>query len=359
MKEAAFDFGAGSSVQGRVTAMARQIPQEMPELLRHRSVDGNPRPKMLDSVALAKRLLESGQLVAFPTETVYGLGANALDQNAVLRIFEAKGRPQFDPLIVHCDGAERAFALASDVPPVARQLADRFWPGPLTLVLPKRALVPDLVTSGMPTVALRVPAHPLALELLRAFEGPIAAPSANRFGCISPTTAEHVRAEFGRELQLVLDGGPCRTGIESTILSLVGPTPVLLRPGGTPVELLQSILPRLEQPASDPAHPLAPGQLPSHYAPSTPLLLGGKVAPEDLLGRKLGYLGVGPTRSTSGYSHVEWLSPKGDLREAASRLFAAMRKLDASGLDFIIAELAPDRGLGVAINDRLVRASRR
>jgi L-threonylcarbamoyladenylate synthase len=314
---------------------------------------------MTDDLRRAKQLLDQGQLVAFPTETVYGLGANALDTQAVLRIFEAKGRPQFDPLIVHCDSAEHAFALASDVPDLARELGARFWPGPLTLVLPKRGHVPDLVTSGMPTVALRIPAHPLALELLRAFGGPIAAPSANKFGRISPTTAEHVRSEFGSEVALVLDGGPCRTGLESTIVSLVGSTPLLLRPGGTPIELLRSLLPRLELPASAPEQPLAPGQLPSHYAPYTPLLLGTKQVPRDLLGKRLGFLGVGPTRPTSGFECVEWLSPKGELREAASNLFAAMRRLDAIGLDVIIAELAPDRGLGVAINDRLIRASRR
>jgi L-threonylcarbamoyladenylate synthase len=315
--------------------------------------------KVSDQLKLAKELLDRGKLVAFPTETVYGLGANALDPNAVLGIFEAKGRPQFDPLIVHSDCAERAFALASNLPKLAEELAARFWPGPLTLVLNKRPIVPDLVTSGMPTVALRVPAHEVALDLLRTFGGPIAAPSANKFGRISPTTAEHVRSEFGAELPLVLDGGPCRTGVESTIVSLVGPTPVLLRPGGTPVELLLSVLPRLEQPSSDPSHPLAPGQLPSHYAPHTPLVIGEEAAPRGLLGKAIGFLGVGPARQTSGYAHVEWLSPNGELRQAAANLFAAMRRLDASGLDFIVAELAPARGLGVAINDRLIRASHR
>jgi L-threonylcarbamoyladenylate synthase len=314
---------------------------------------------MPDEIRQAKELLDRGQLVAFPTETVYGLGANALDVSAVLRIFEAKGRPQFDPLIVHTDTAEHAFLLARDVPEMARHLAARFWPGPLTLVLNKRGIVPDLVTSGMQTVALRVPAHPVAQELLRAFGGPIAAPSANKFGHISPTTAEHVRSEFGAELPLVLEGGPCRTGVESTIVSLVGRLPVLLRPGGTPAESLQALLPELIRPASDPEHPLAPGQLPSHYAPRTPLLIGTRTIPRDLAGKRVGFLGVGPSQPTPGYTVVEWLSPTGELREAASHLFAAMRRLDASGLDFIIAELAPEHGLGVAINDRLIRASRR
>lgn len=304
-------------------------------------------------------LLRANELVAFPTETVYGLGANALESAAVLKIFETKGRPQFDPLIVHTRDAKSAFALAREVPKLAHQLAERFWPGPLTLVLSKRDLIPDLVTSGMPTVALRVPAHPLAHALLEAFDGPLAAPSANRFGRISPTTAEHVRSEFGCALKLVLDGGPCKTGVESTIVSLFDNAPTLLRPGGTPVEALAEFMPNLRFPGSDPLHPMAPGQLPSHYAPRTPLILADASAQASFKGRKLGLLLVGPARSTSGYECVEVLSRKGDLREAAAGLFAAMRRLDDAGLEFIIAELAPDVGLGLAINDRLRRASRR
>lgn len=306
---------------------------------------------------LARDLLRSKELVAFPTETVYGLGADALCVESVLKIFEMKGRPQFDPLIVHAKDADSAFALATSVPPIARTLATRFWPGPLTLVLTKQPWVPDLVTSGMPTVALRVPAHPLALELLRVFDGPIAAPSANRFGRISPTTAEHVRREFGNELKLVLDGGPCTTGVESTIVSLVGERPTLLRPGGTPVEALLSLLPTLTIPSSDPSHPLAPGQLPSHYAPRTPLILGDIGLAQSLQGRRLGLLLVGPARPAAGFEHVEVLSKTGDLREAAAGLFAAMRRLDESGVELIIAQLTCDTGLGLAINDRLHRAS--
>ncbi|MGC4063640.1 MAG: L-threonylcarbamoyladenylate synthase [Polyangiaceae bacterium] len=301
-------------------------------------------------------LLRGKSLVAFPTETVYGLGGNALDVDSVLKIFETKGRPQFDPLIVHVKDAAAAFALAREVSPLARTLAARFWPGPLTLVLPKRDIVPDLVTSGLPSVALRVPAHPLARALLQAFDGPIAAPSANRFGRISPTTAEHVRAEFGAELELVLDGGPCETGVESTIVSLLEPIPVLLRPGGTPVEALKEVVGELRIPSKDPSHPLAPGQLPSHYAPRTPLFIRGEgVAPAG----RLGLLSVGPARESSGFERVEVLSETTDLREAAARLFASMRRLDASGLDGIVAELADEQGLGLAINDRLRRASRK
>jgi L-threonylcarbamoyladenylate synthase len=304
-------------------------------------------------------LLREKELVAFPTETVYGLGAYALEPDAVLKIFETKGRPQFDPLIVHTKDAASAFALASEVPALAVKLAERFWPGPLTLVLKKRSIVPDLVTSGMASVALRVPAHPVALALLQAFDRPIAAPSANRFGRISPTTAEHVRSEFGDTVKLVLDGGACKTGVESTIVSLLEPEPMLLRPGGTPFESLQELMPNLRFPGSDPTHPMAPGQLPSHYAPRTPLVIGDASAPGTLRGRRLGLLYVGPARERSGFERVEVLSHKGDLREAAAGLFAAMRRLDEAGLDLIVAELAREVGLGLAINDRLRRASRR
>jgi L-threonylcarbamoyladenylate synthase len=211
----------------------------------------------------------------------------------------------------------------------------------------------------MPTVALRVPAHPVALALLQSFDGPIAAPSANRFGRISPTTAEHVRSEFGDEVKLVLDGGPCKTGVESTIVSLVDSEPLLLRPGGTPREALLEIIPNLQFPGSDPTHPMAPGQLPSHYAPRTRLVLSDTATVEGRSERRLGLLSVGPARQTAGFERVEVLSQTGDLREAAAGLFAAMRRLDAAGLDLIVAELACEEGLGLAINDRLRRASRR
>jgi len=312
-------------------------------------------PELLKAV----RLLSEGELVAIPTETVYGLAANALDARAVARIFEVKGRPHFDPLIVHAANAERALALTVAPSRLAYRLAERFWPGPLTLVLPKVQEVPELVTSGLPSVAVRVPAHPLTLELLGLFGGPVAAPSANRFGRISPTRPEHVRAELGAAISLVLDGGPCVTGVESTILSLVGERPTLLRPGGTPLEAIEAVIGAVEVPAADPSHPLAPGQLPSHYAPRTPLLLGSPERPPAALGGRRGLLLVGPAREVSGFERVEVLSPTGDLREAAAELFAALRRLDEAGLTGILAELAEEQGLGRAINDRLQRASRR
>ncbi len=307
----------------------------------------------------AVELLCSGQLVGMPTETVYGLAGNALDPLAVARIFELKARPHFDPLIVHAGEAEQALSYASQVPPEARLLAERFWPGPLTLILQKRPCIPDLVSSGMPTVALRVPAHPTALALLRAFGGPLAAPSANRFGRISPTRAEHVRAEFGEALSCVLDGGPCQLGVESTIVSLCGERPCLLRPGALALEELEALVGPLLVPSADPKHPLAPGQLPSHYAPRTPMRLAELASASFAPGQRVGALSVGPMKPAQGYARVEVLSEPLDLRRAAAELFAAMHRLDDAGLDLILAELTLDEGLGRAINDRLIRASQR
>jgi len=319
-------------------------------------------------VARAAQALRSGRLVAFATETVYGLGADALDPLAVARVFEAKGRPRFDPLIVHVASTAELDPLLAEFPERARQLADAFWPGPLTLVLPKRPIVPDLVTAGLPRVAVRIPGHPQALELLRAAGRPIAAPSANLFGRISPTTAEHVAEQLGDRIDLILDGGPCRVGVESTVLDLSGERPTILRPGGVTAEELTAVLgvqPRLWSAGSQPddAGPspaiaaAAPGMLPQHYAPRTPLELV-----DDLDG-------VPPDRTTavlafdatpaSGFLRVELLSPTGDLRAAAAGFFAALRRLDASGARQIIAQRFPDTGLGCALNDRLARAAAR
>jgi len=300
-------------------------------------------------------ILTKGGVVAFPTETVYGLGANAFDAAAVARIFEIKGRPRFDPLIVHICALQQAKSLVADFPLKARALARRFWPGPLTLVLPKTERVPDIVTAGLPTVAIRMPDHPLALALIRQTDAPLAAPSANPFGRVSPTTAEHVREQLGREVDMVLDGGPCRVGIESTILSLVDGKPMLLRAGGVAVEDIEAVVGPVLRPHSDPDRPVAPGQLARHYAPRTPLVLCTDDAPTD--GRRIGLLSFQEPPTTLGFTAVEVLSPGGSLREAAANLFAALHRLDSLGLDLIIAEAVPDTGLGLAINDRLGRAS--
>ena len=304
----------------------------------------------------AARRLQAGGVVAFPTETVYGLGANALNATAVARIFELKRRPRFDPLIVHVASVAHAQQVASAWPETAAQLAEHFWPGPLTLVLPKADAVPEIVTSGLPTIALRMPAHPLALQLITTAGLPIAAPSANKFGQISPTRAAHVRQQFGAELDLVLDGGPCRVGIESTIVSLTEDIPLLLRAGGTPVEAIERVVGPIRRQTTTPRRPTSPGQYPRHYAPRTRLIFvqastGAPLPP------RAGLLTLRPSPTAEHYAVVEVLSPNGDLKEAAANLFAALHRLDALELDVIVATAMPDTGLGLAINDRLRRAA--
>jgi len=312
----------------------------------------------MSEIERAAGIIQEGGLVAFPTETVYGLGADALNPLAVARVFEVKRRPQFDPLIVHVADLRQAEILVRRFPPLGLKLIERFWPGPLTLVLEKAEMVPDLVTSSLPTVALRVPDHPLALALIRESGRPLAAPSANLFGQVSPTTAEHVRASLGDQVDFVLDGGPCRVGVESTVLSLTGKEPTLLRPGGVSLEELQAIVGKVTVASGPVAAPQAPGQLESHYAPKTPLVLAGpqQVPPA---GQRTGLLSLKGSENTSSFAAVEALSSKGDLKEAAANLFAAMRRLDALGLDLIWALPVPEEGLGRAINDRLRRASRK
>ncbi|MCB9648694.1 MAG: threonylcarbamoyl-AMP synthase [Deltaproteobacteria bacterium] len=298
----------------------------------------------------AAELLRSGGLVVFPTETVYGVGAHALDPRAAARIFEVKGRPRFDPLIVHLAGLEGIDAVVAELPEAAVRLAERFWPGPLTLVLKKTARVPDLVTAGHDTVAVRVPRHPIAQALLRAAGIPVAAPSANRFGGVSPTRAEHVTLE----VDMILDGGPCAVGVESTIVSLAGPQPILLRPGGLPLEAIEAVVGAVEVPPEDALRTLAPGRQTRHYAPGTTLTLESDPKPGP---GRWGLLCLQPPADPAGWAQVEVLSPTGDLTEAATHLFAALRRLDAAGLEHIVAQPVPEHGLGRAIMDRLRRAA--
>jgi L-threonylcarbamoyladenylate synthase len=304
----------------------------------------------------AARLLADGQVVAMPTETVYGLAANAFDPEAVLKIFTVKQRPSFDPLIVHIARLEDLDRVAAVRPPALEALAARFWPGPLTLVLPRHPDVPELVTSGLDTVAVRMPAHPMALELLRMLPFPLAAPSANPFGYISPTTAAHVADQLGDRIPYILDGGPCRVGVESTI---IGWDPAsgawtLYRPGGLPVEELEQVLGSV-QGVPTALKPLAPGMLASHYAPRKPVHVGDVTA----LSRRFAGRAIGVISFRNEYpAHCcEVLSADGDLAQAARNLFAVLRELDASDCDVIIAEEFPDQGLGRAINDRLRRAA--
>ncbi len=308
-------------------------------------------------LSYAARLLRTGGLVAFGTETVYGLGADAFDQRAVARVFEAKNRPHFDPLIVHLPDAAEADRVAAEFPDVARRLAGAFWPGPLTLVVPKRPTVPDLVTAGRPTVAIRVPALEAARRLLAEAGVPVAAPSANPFGRISPTTAAHVAEQLGNVVDYIYDCGPCRVGVESTVIDVSNGVPVLLRPGGVTLEAIQAVVGQVGTPVQSDAGPQrAPGMLSRHYSPRTPLTLSES---PDIGSEREGLLTLRPPASPTSFGRVEFLSATGDLTEATSNFFAALRRLDAAGLSGIVAVPFPEEGLGRALNDRLRRAASR
>jgi len=298
----------------------------------------------------AARILRDGGLVALPTETVYGLGANALNSTAVARIYEAKGRPSTSPLIVHVAAISMAKDLALHWPAEADSLAERYWPGPLTMVVPKRAVVPDIVTAGLPTVALRMPSHPVALELIRRAGLPIAAPSANRFTQLSPTTADHVRTSLGSAVDLILDGGPCEVGIESTVVSLAGPEPVLLRPGMVSLEEIEQVLGRSVAVAGkvEGAHP-SPGMHERHYSPRTPvhLVRGDTLPPGD--GAYL-YLHR-PLRA------VLQVSMPDDANRYAQMLYDALHRADDARLQWIAVEMPPETAEWLGILDRLRRAA--
>ena len=301
------------------------------------------------AIAAAAQALLAGRLVALPTETVYGLGGDATNDRAVAAIFAAKGRPSFNPLIAHVTGADAAAALVR-FDERAAALAAAFWPGPLTLVLPRRPDSPVslLASAGLDSIAVRAPAHPVAQALLRAVGRPVAAPSANRSGRISPTDAAAVAAELGDAVDIILDGGPCAVGVESTVLDLTGPQALLLRPGGVPAEELERLAGPLGRPQGGPIR--APGMLDSHYAPGAAVRLAAtQVAADEAL------LAFGPP--LSGAATTLNLSAAGDLAEAAANLFAHLRRLDATGPRTIAVMPIPEHGLGLAINDRLRRAA--
>lgn len=304
----------------------------------------------------AKQALEKGGLVAIPTETVYGLAANALDVKAVTKIFVAKKRPYFDPLIVHVASAAEVSKYATAIPAVAAELMKRFWPGPLTLLLPKKELVPDLVTSGLDRVGLRCPDHALTLQLLRVLSFPLAAPSANPFGYISPTLPQHVQDQLGDEVDYILDGGACTVGIESTIVGFENDQPVIYRVGGLSVEQIETVTGKAEVKLST-SNPQAPGQLISHYAPRKPLVVGDvNQLLKQYATKKVAVLSFRESFSAENIVKQLVLTPSGSVEEAAQHLFAYMRLLDASEAEIIIAAPAPEEGLGRAINDRLKRA---
>jgi len=305
----------------------------------------------------AAEIIRSGGLVSFPTETVYGLGADALNPIAVARIFEAKGRPFFDPLIVHVSNIGMASGLVQGFPDRAGLLAERFWPGPLTIVLPKTGLVPDIVTSGLPTVAIRMPDHRVALDLIDFSGVPIAAPSANPFGYLSPTKAEHVMVQLGGRIDMILDGGPCRVGVESTVLKIHGDSVTLLRPGGLGMEEITDLIGPVEWGAGPEVE--SPGQLPYHYSPDSPVRIVEAIREEDLQIKNAGFLFFKKPGFPYPAGSSEILSDDGDLLVAASRLFSCLHRLDKSGKKIILAEAVSEKGLGLAIMDRLIKASRR
>jgi L-threonylcarbamoyladenylate synthase len=310
-------------------------------------------------ITRAAALLNQQQLVAIPTETVYGLAANAFSEAAVLKIFEAKNRPSFDPLIVHTHSIGNFTQVATDIPDLAYRLAEAFMPGPLTLILPRATQVPLLVTSGNDSVGVRIPNHPLTLALLKELSFPLAAPSANPFGYVSPTTAQHVNQQLGDKIPYILDGGPCRVGIESTIISFAGGEPEILRLGGLALEEIEKVLGQpIRRVKTSSSNPQAPGMLSSHYAPRKKVLIGNihqLLQTYDL--DKVGILSFSEAFAGVPAARQVQLSPTGDMHEAARNLFAGLRYLDGQPIEIILAELVPETGLGLAVNDRLRRAA--
>lgn len=309
----------------------------------------------------AKKTLLDNNIIAIPTETVYGLAGNAYNENALKLIFNLKKRPLYNPLIVHIRSKEFLNKVACDIPDMALKLADKFWPGPLTLVLKKQPHIPDLVTAGKETVAVRVPNHPVALALLETIEFPLAAPSANPFGSISPTCAEHVFNYFGNTLEVILEGGECKNGVESTIIGFQDNHPILYRHGSIPVEEIEQITGKLSITTSNNSTPNSPGMLSRHYAPATTTYLTKNV--NELLksfdGKKIGLLLFRKELPKNPNIIQEVLSKDGNLREATKKLYAALHRLDKFNLDVIIAEEFPNKGLGKTLNDRLKRATKK
>jgi L-threonylcarbamoyladenylate synthase len=306
----------------------------------------------------AKAILEQGNLVAIPTETVYGLAGNAMNPSAVVKIFQVKNRPHFDPLIVHVANIEQAKSLVEEFPEKANALAAKFWPGPLTLLLKRKPSIPDLVTSGLDTVGIRCPNHSLTLSLLNSLDFPLAAPSANPFGYISPTRASHVNDQLGDQIECILDGGECAIGIESTIVGFEDDIPTIYRLGGLSIDAIESVVGEIKIQLNVSSNPLAPGQLKTHYAPRKKMIIGEltnliklhKDMRIGVLAFRNPVIGIDETQQIV-------LSPKGFLDEAAQRLFSALRELDKMDIDLIVAEKVPETGLGKAINDRLTRAA--
>ena len=312
---------------------------------------------MTTALETAKKYLEQGDVVAVPTETVYGLAANAFDEVAVGKIFQIKERPLFNPLIVHIKSIDYLSTITQNIPEVALELAAHFWPGPLTLVLEKKSNIPDIVTASKSTVGVRVPSHPLVLELLNAIDFPLAAPSANPFGYISPTTAAHVKAQLGNKIPYILDGGSCENGIESTIIGFENNKPILYRVGAISKEIIEAKIGVLAEKTTSKSTPEAPGMLSKHYSPKTKFIVSNNIQTEidQNKNKKIGLL-LFDFETESSVNKTVHLSKNKNLDEAAHNLYAAMHELDALNLDLIIAQQFPTHGLGNAINDRLFRA---
>lgn len=308
----------------------------------------------------AQTILEHGGLVGIPTETVYGLAGNALDPDAVAKIFEVKNRPNFDPLIIHTSSMERVLEFTTQIPEILLPLGEKFWPGPLTMLLPKKSKVPDLVTSGLENVAVRVPSHPLTRELLSILEFPLAAPSANPFGYISPTQASHVNDQLGEKITYILDGGLCEVGLESTIVGVENGEVIVYRLGGLDVKDIASTVGKVKIMTHSSSNPKSPGMLKSHYAPKKPFILGDlEVLVRENMSKGISF---GVLSFSKEFKNVPQglqiqLSQNGDIKEAAKNLFASMRALDNMDVSVILSEFLPEHGLGRAINDRLKRAA--
>ncbi|WP_038029559.1 L-threonylcarbamoyladenylate synthase [Thermonema rossianum] len=307
----------------------------------------------------ARAYLEAGQLVAIPTETVYGLAANALNPGAVAQIFAVKQRPHFDPLIVHTDRLEKAMQWIAAIPAPLQQLAEAFMPGPLTLVVPKKDIIPDIVTAGLPTVGLRIPSHPLTRRLLASLNFPVAAPSANPFGYVSPTNARHVEAQLGEHIPYILDGGSSQIGLESTIVAWNEETqkPIVLRLGGIPLEEIEKVAGKVMLQTHSSSNPKAPGMLSAHYAPRKKVFLSLEAALRIYSPQELGAIVFKEPLAVLPVANQLLLSPQGNYTEAAQRLFAALREIEELPVKAVVAPLLPEEHLGRAINDRLRRAA--
>jgi L-threonylcarbamoyladenylate synthase len=311
-------------------------------------------------ISKAVRLLNNEELVAIPTETVYGLAGNIYSEKAINAIFKTKQRPKFNPLIVHIHNVEYLENIVEYIPEKARLLADAFWPGPITLVLKKKKEIPALITAGKSTVAVRVPNHPVTLDLLRQLDFPLAAPSANPFNRISPTTAKHVEDYFINDLKMVLDGGPCQNGIESTIIGFEKDEPVIYRLGSTAIEAIENVVSKISIKNKKEVVPDAPGMLERHYAPTTKTILTDNLqkAIQQYQGKRIGLLVYNDISNDDAIDYKIVLSEEKSLQEAASKLYDALHQLDGQNLDIIIAERLPDYDLGKSINDRLQRATK-